>query len=225
MTRSERLQRLYGLYGIADAEVSRDPAKLAHQMLSGGCRIIQLRCKKLQPSEIARLGSEILADCRRFGALLIINDHPEIAASIGADGVHLGQKDGEIAQARKILGEEALIGRSTNQVLQVVSAAMEADYIAFGPVFCTSNAGRPKRVRGLEGLRQARGFVPAHRPLVAIGGINEERLESVVAAGADAWAAIGAIALDRDPVAATRRLSRPHSSTTAGVLKKLTDRT
>ncbi len=208
MKKAEILQRFHGLYGIADAEVARfgDPVRLARQLLDGGCRLLQFRAKKLSKDEIRISGTEILAECQRYGAVLILNDHAEIAASIGAHGVHLGQLDGTVAAAREIVGKESVIGRSTNHVLQLREAVAEADYVAFGPVFPTANAGRPKRVRGLVGLNEARGFVPAHRPLVAIGGITETNLFSVVAAGADSWAVIGAIANAPDPIAATKRL-------------------
>ena len=196
-----------GLYAIADAEVSAgDPVGIASDAMAGGCRLVQLRCKDWSPDDTLLAAREIVSRGRRLGATIIINDSPEIARAAEADGVHLGQLDGGIAWARKILGEEAIIGRSTGDIDSLRAAMLDADYVAFGPVFPTPHLSRPKAVRGLPLLAEASALVARRMPLVAIGGVTAERLPAIRAAGADAWAVIGAIALADDPVRATREL-------------------
>jgi thiamine-phosphate pyrophosphorylase len=206
MTRTHLQRRIRGLYGIADAATPQDdPTKLAAQMLEGGCLIIQLRCKSWDLDATTRAAIEIGELCRRQGALFIVNDHPTIAVAAQADGVHLGQMDARTEAVRGIVGSNKLIGRSTNDLAQIAQASVGADYLAFGPIFETQNLSGPKPTRGLPLLQAARALT-THLPLVAIGGINRERLASVQSTGIDAWAVISAIANSDDPVAATRAL-------------------
>ncbi len=200
--RSEVRVRVRGLYGIADS--SGDPERLAAQLLEGGCRLVQLRCKDWQHDDIHRLASELSRRSRAVGATFIVNDHPEIAAAVGADGVHLGQTDADTAEVRKIVGPDSIIGRSTNAPGEIENTLKGADYLAFGPMFPTGNISRPKAVQGVEVFRSVRRQVAI--PLVAIGGIDAGALPLVRGAGADAWAVIGAIANAEDPVTATRML-------------------
>lgn len=201
-----------GLYTIADAQVSAgDPVGLAVDALQGGCRLLQLRCKEWSPDDVLLAARELVGHGQRYGATVIVNDDPEIAAAAGADGVHLGQLDGPIERARKAMGPGAIVGRSTGDLEAVRLASDEgADYIAFGPVFPTPHLSRPKAVRGLEMLHEARALLLGLRadavPMVAIGGITRERLAEIKASGVSAWAVIGAIALADDPVEATRAL-------------------
>lgn len=204
--RAEVERRIRGLYGIADGSVSPDPVRLGVAMLEGGCRLVQLRCKGWSLDDVERAARELGARCRAVGATLLVNDHPEIAAAAEADGVHLGQTDLSSEDARKLLGPHRILGRSTNAPEQVAAALDGADYVAFGPLFPTPHLSRPKDVQGLARFRSVREQVPAGVPLVAIGGITAERLPEILAAGADAWAVIGAIAHAADPVAATRAL-------------------
>jgi thiamine-phosphate diphosphorylase len=201
-----RAKKIQGLYGIADSQNSpKGPTALAQQLLDGGCRILQLRCKDWQKSEIEQVAREIKALCGPYEALFFINDYPDIAQAVGADGVHLGQSDLSTAEVRKKYGTKLLIGRSTNALEHIAHTITGADYLAFGPVFETTNLSRPKATQGLELLRQARSQVP-NLPLVAIGGITKDRLPLVRDAGVDAWAVISAIAHSQDPVATTRSL-------------------
>ena len=206
-TRAAVRESVVGLYGIADAAASgNDPARLCAALLAGGCRLIQLRCKGWPYDDTLRAARAIRAQTREVGAAFVVNDDPHLALEAEADGLHLGQLDGPIGAARAVAGDR-WIGRSTNDLEQVAAAVAEgADYVAFGPVFATSNISRPKTVRGLERLTAARRTVPRGIPLVAIGGITADRLSQVVGAGADSWAVIGAIAGAEDPVAATRAL-------------------
>lgn len=207
MDRATRRARVRGLYAIADADASGgDPIGLLADLLAGGCRLVQLRCKGWPADDVRRAAADAVARCAAAGAMLIVNDHADVAAAVGADGVHLGQLDVASDHARALLGPDRLIGRSTNDPAQIRAALAGADYVAFGPVWETPNAGRPKVVRGPTWLRAARELVPRAVPLVAIGGITPERIAAVRDAGADAWAVIGAIAAADDRVAATRAM-------------------
>jgi thiamine-phosphate pyrophosphorylase len=202
--RAETRSRIRGLYGIADAEAAGgDPVRLGHDLLAGGCRLLQLRCKGWSPDDTLRAARALVETCRQVDATLIVNDHPEIAAAADADGVHLGQDDGATGDARAIIGPDRILGRSTNDLEQLRIAAPEVDYVAFGPVFESARMGQ-KSVQGLGQLGAARTI--AVGPLVAIGGIDVERLPLVKACGVDAWAVIGAIAAAQDRIAATRQL-------------------
>ncbi|MEQ1507704.1 MAG: thiamine phosphate synthase [Myxococcota bacterium] len=213
--RDEVQQRIRGLYGIADGSAvagsahgaAGDPVALADAMLRGGCRLLQVRCKDWRADDVIRVTRAVVALARPVGATVIVNDDPEIALAAGADGVHLGQLDGAVDDARRVLGDGAIVGRSTGDPDALRVAVLDADYVAFGPVWSTPNLSRPKEVRGLDGLRAARAVVPVRIPLVAIGGITADRRGAVVAAGASAWAVIGAIAAAPDPEAATRALA------------------
>ncbi len=200
-------ERIRGLYGLADAEASGgDPVRLGAQLLQGGCRLVQLRCKGWALDDVEAAARELVARCHAVGATFVVNDHAGVAAAVGADGVHVGQLDDPAEVVRAALGPGRFLGRSTNDLAQVPAALAHADYLAYGPVFPTPHLSRPKTVQGLDALTRARALVPAHVPLVAIGGITAERLPEVRGAGADAWAVIGAIARAADPVRATREL-------------------
>jgi len=192
--------RLTGLYGIVTHP--SNPLGLGLAMLEGGCRILQLRMKQATDEQILAVGKPLRQACRERGALFFVNDRPDLAVALNADGVHIGQTDGPTAHAREIVGPGRLIGRSANDLAHLQDPG--ADYMAFGPVFETQNLSRPKTQQGLEKLRQAVQAVP--QPLVAIGGITPETLTEVRATGVGCWAVIGAIAHAADPVAATRAL-------------------
>lgn len=179
---------------------------LAEALIAGGCGVIQLRCKGWDDDAVRRVGLEVRARTRAAGVAFVVNDSPSLAVELDADGLHLGQLDGPMAEARAVVGAR-WIGRSTHTPDQVRAALAEgADYVAFGPVFDTPNLSRPKAVRGVERLAAVRPLIPADVPLVAIGGITEARLPAVREAGATSWAIIGAIAHATDPVATVRRL-------------------
>lgn len=192
-----------GLYGIADAAAAGgDPVSLAADLLAGGCRLVQVRCKDWSLDEQIRVTHEVIALARPLGAVVFANDHPEVALATGADGVHIGQLDGSVEAARAVVGPDILIGQSTHSVEQ--ARASTGDYVAFGPVFETTNLSRHKPVRGIERLAAVAEVVRV--PLVAIGGIGPARIAAVRDAGAHAWAVIGAVAGAADRVAATQVL-------------------
>lgn len=185
MNRKKRLSSCR-LYGIADMGYTAEHQLISvtEKLLAGGLGILQLRAKNHDPEHIARMGSRLAPLCREYGCLFIINDYPEIALGTGADGVHLGQDDGELAPVRAMLGADAIIGRSTHSPEQALGAFREqADYIGFGPLFPTgTKPGRP--AIGLEDIAGVRRQLPEEFPVFCIGGINGNTLPSVLEAGA-----------------------------------------
>jgi thiamine-phosphate pyrophosphorylase len=195
------------LYPITDRRLSG----LAHaeqvaRLCEGGARLVQLREKHLTPRELYAEVLEALRVARRFGAGVIVNDRADVALAAGADGAHVGQDDMPPGAARALLGEGKVVGFSTHNVGQAVDAArLPVDYIAIGPVFDTSSKENPDPVVGLEGVRRVRAAVGRAVKLVAIGGITYESAPSVLAAGADSVAVIGALLNTSDPAEITRR--------------------
>src|SRR6195952_5563202 len=176
--------------------------------LSGGVDIVQLREKHLEAADELEL-LEVFADaCRRHRKLLAVNDRADVALTAGADVLHLGQPDLPVAVARDILGEDVLIGRSTHDLEQARTGAVEpgVDYFCTGPCWPTpTKPGRP--APGLDLLRTVTkdGTI---RPWFAIGGIDRpERLEQVLAAGATRIVVVRAITEAEDPKAAARALA------------------
>ena len=176
-----------GLYGIADAAFG-DPVAIGLALQESGCAVIQLRAKGWAAGPLTAAASALRAVCTR--ATLIINDHVEVAAEVRADGVHLGQDDCSVLEARRILGPDALIGLSTHTLAQV-SSASAVDYIGFGPIFGTQTkdqAGVPVGTDQLAKAVQLSGV-----PVVAIGGIDHSNLREVRHTGVHSWAVVRAV--------------------------------
>jgi len=194
------------LYPVTDRRLSGlSHAEQVARLCEGGARLVQLREKHLPAREFYAEASEAVRVARSFGATLIVNDRADVALAVGADGVHLGQGDMPPAAARGLLGGGALVGFSTHNVAQASAAAgLPVSYIAVGPVFATSSKEQPDPVVGLEGVRAVRGAV-GRTPLVAIGGVTPESAPSVLEAGADSVAVIGALLDTPDPSEITRR--------------------
>jgi len=181
------------LYAITDRQRANCTHEEIVRMLSdGGASLIQLRDKEASGRELLEQAIACLKLTRNVGATLIINDRVDVALTAGADGVHLGQDDLSVEEAREILGEDKIIGVSTHSIDQF-RAALEtsANYIAVGPVYPTITKENPAPVVGLELVREARKLTD--RPLVAIGGINHARAPEVIEAGADCVAVISAL--------------------------------
>lgn len=210
-------ERLAGsaLYLCTDARRERgDLAEFADAALGGGVDIIQLRDKgsageqRFGPleagGELAAL--EILADAaRRHGALVAVNDRADIARAAGADVLHLGQDDLPLDTAREIVGAATLIGRSTHEIGEAARALMEdVDYFCVGP--CWPTPTKPGRAAPGLDLVRAVASMGSDKPWFAIGGIDEKRLEEVLAAGAGRIVVVRAITEAADPGAAARRL-------------------
>ena len=207
--KERRLARLRGLYAIVDASAARPPLELTAAFLRGGAAVVQLRLKELGGRNLLAVAREAAAMCRQGGALLLLNDRPDVALAAGADGVHLGQEDLPVGAARAVVGEDALIGMSTHSDAEIDAAlASGADYLGFGPVFETrSKPGAPlPHPHGLAGLGRAvrrAGSVP----VVAIGGITAATAGGVASAGAACAAAIGELCRAPDPQAAARAMA------------------
>ncbi|TLY35149.1 MAG: thiamine phosphate synthase [Nitrospirae bacterium] len=173
-------------------------AELVTTALTTGVRLFQLRMKTPHAGEFYDLAAQSCALVRAGGGTFIVNDRVDVAQAVGADGVHLGQEDVTLADARKIMGPDKLIGISTHDLKQAVEAeAGGADYIGFGPIFPTTTKEHPDPVVGLAGLREVRAKV--RLPIVAIGGITTKNVREVVAAGADCVAVISAVLAAPDP--------------------------
>ncbi|MFL6230327.1 MAG: thiamine phosphate synthase [Pyrinomonadaceae bacterium] len=183
------------LYAITDARLSGlSHAEQVARLAEGGATLVQLREKHASPREFYREAEAALGVARARGVRLVINDRADIALALGADGVHLGQDDLPPEAARRLLGDEFIIGYSTHDLAQVALAArLGVDYVAFGPVFATRTKERPDPTVGLELLARARAALPSSIPLVAIGGITRETARAALDAGADAVAVISAL--------------------------------
>jgi thiamine-phosphate pyrophosphorylase len=182
------------LYPITDVHLSGlSHASQVERLIAGGARLIQLREKRASPREFYLDAEAALGIARARGARLIINDRVDLALALKADGVHLGQDDLSPEAARRLLGEDAIIGYSTHNLAQATQAAqLPIDYLAVGPVHATSSKENPDPVIGLDGLRRVRQAV-GQLTLVAIGGITQENARETLAAGADSLAVISAL--------------------------------
>jgi thiamine-phosphate pyrophosphorylase len=202
--RRERL-RTARLYFVCEAlPGGRDPEPLLQAALNGGVDIVQLREKDLEREEIERSAHTYRRLCDTYSALFIVNDDPFLAQTCNADGVHLGQDDMPVEQARKILGPEAIVGLSTHSERELAaSAGRPVDYVSVGPVWETpTKAGRPGVGLGL--VEHAASAAP--HPFFAIGGIDPENAGEVVAAGARRLGAVRSIRDAEEPAGAAAAL-------------------
>ncbi len=194
------------LYGILDTTylAGRDAATVAAWMIEGGVDLIQLRAKNQSDGEVIALARAVMDVTRRKGIPLIINDHPHVARATGADGAHVGQNDRSVAEARRILGKSALVGKSTHSLQQALNAEQEeADYIGVGPIFATPTKPDYSPV-GLDLVRQVRSKIRI--PFFCIGGIKLENADEVIAAGAQRLVVVSGILQAQDPADYCRRL-------------------
>ena len=208
--RQAQADRIRGLYVIIDPEVTggRDPLDIGRAAINGGARMLQLRDKLRDKGEQLPLGIALRDLCAANGALLIINDHADLAAALGPEnvGLHVGQTDLPVAEARKILAPGQVLGRSNREIdLIVESQQMGADHVAFGAMYTTTTKQVTRAPQGPERLRQARAA--AQVPLVAIGGITAANVAPVVDAGADAICVTAAVGSAPDPEAAAVELT------------------
>ncbi len=196
-----------GLYVIVDPAACRGRASIevARMALEGGARVIQWRDKARPAAEQVSAARAVRDVCREFEAIFIVNDFPELALEVEADGVHLGQSDANIEAARPIVGHGMIIGVSTNNEREALRAqSAGADYVAVGAIFPTQTKN-DTRAANLDRLHHVE--VVVHIPVVAIGGINASNLKDVINAGAQSAAVISAVCGADDPRAAARELS------------------
>ena len=189
------------LYVITDTRISGlSHAEQVLRLSEGGATLIQLREKHKTPREFYEEAKAAIATARERNIKLIINDRADIAFALKADGVHIGQDDMPPEAARKILGDDAIIGFSTHDITQAIEAIkLPIDYIALGPIFTTVTKENPDSVVGLENLRRVREAI-GDFPLVAIGGINKENAKEVLSNGADSVAVISALLEKSDEI-------------------------
>lgn len=211
--RRSRLPLLRGLYAIADGSGALPPLSLVEAFLRAGVTVVQLRLKQAGAGELLRVARSAARACRERGAILLINDRPDVARLAGADGVHLGQDDLPVEEARAVLGGEAIVGLSTHSEGELdLALAAGADYVGFGPIFATatktatapfaSPLPAPHGPQGLaRAVARARGV-----PVIAIGGITAANTGLLAGTGAAGIAAIGELCAAGDPEARARAL-------------------
>jgi thiamine-phosphate pyrophosphorylase len=201
--RRDRLSRAR-LYVVTGARASRgDLADFLDSILEAGTDIVQLREKEAEAGDLMRWGEVFRAAAERHEALFIVNDRPDVAVALGADGVHVGQNDLQPETARRLIGPDPLIGLSTHSEEQLRAASPQADYVCVGPVYATpTKPGRP--AVGLDLVRTAAG--QERRPWFAIGGVNPATLPEVVHAGAGRVVVVRAVTEADDAAAAVRGL-------------------
>ena len=193
------------LYPIVDAEICRarslDPVELASLYWAAGAPLVQLRHKTGSSAEFLALADRLAREARAVSGQPIINDRADIALLSRSAGVHVGQEDITVADARRVVGPDAIVGISTHDRAQIDEALTStATYIAVGPIFSTSTKDTGYSPRGLDLVRYAAG---RGKPVVAIGGITIDNARSVIEAGATGIAVITDL-LNGDPAARAR---------------------
>jgi thiamine-phosphate pyrophosphorylase len=213
MRASERRERLEGarMYVVTDARREQgDLPQFLDSILRAGTDIVQIREKDAEAGDVIRWGTMFKEAAEAHDALFIVNDRPDVALALDADGVHLGHDDLPAEVARRILGPDVIIGLSTHSPEQWDAASPEAEYLCVGPVWETpTKPGRP--AAGVDLVRYA-AKSGQERPWFAIGGINEGNLSEVVDAGADRIVVVRAVTRAEQPsraVAALRRRLEP----------------
>jgi thiamine-phosphate pyrophosphorylase len=210
---SERRRRLAAarLYLVCDAKPGgRELPDVLRAAVAGGVQVVQLRDKQLADEELTAVANAARALCERIGALLIVNDRPQVAREAGADGVHVGQDDMPVADVRELVGPDMLIGLSTHAEAEIDDARATADdgtplvdYIGVGPVHETpTKLGR--QAVGVELVRYAAAHATV--PFFAIGGLDATNIADVVAAGATRAVVLRAVADADDSERAAREL-------------------
>ena len=182
------------LYPITDQHLSGlSHAEQVVLLSNCGAAVIQLREKLDPPSKFFKQAESVVQVARDLGVKIIINDRVDIALTVKADGVHLGQEDLPPHAARRLLGSDAIIGYSTHSLEQArLATQMPIDYVALGPIFSTTTKQSTNAPVGLDGLARVRDAL-GEMPLVAIGGITSANVRAVIKSGADVVAVIGDI--------------------------------
>ena len=194
------------LYPITDTTLSSlSHAEQVKRLIAGGATFIQLREKSNSVRAFCTDAAEAISIARLAGAKVIINDRVDVALALGADGVHLGQADMPVAAARRLLGDDAIIGFSTHNLEQVKAALdLPINYLAFGPIFPTQSKRNPDPVAGLDALGIIKSL-NSRLPVVAIGGLDKSNVVGVWSAGADSAAIISAIVAEPAQIASNVR--------------------
>lgn len=192
------------IYGIVDLGYVKPDAvtEMTKKLVRGGIDLLQLRAKGVPTDEVRRIAQVMVAITQPAGVPFILNDYPQLLADVPAEGCHLGQEDGSIADARRVAGRPIIVGRSTHSIEQAITAEKEgADYIGYGPLFPT--ATKPDAVAvGLSCLRKLHAQVRI--PIFCIGGIKENNLRKVTEAGAERVCIVSDLLTAPDPYAKVR---------------------
>lgn len=195
------------LYLVTDRAMCgmRPVEEVVAAAIRGGVSLVQVREKQLSTRDFIAVARRIRAVTRAAGVPMLINDRVDVALAVGADGVHVGQSDMPPADARRLMGPDALVGLSVETLQDLAaSEAEDVDYLGVSPIYCTPTKAELTRAWGLDGLRAVRAMTK--RPLVAIGGIHACNASEIIGAGADGVAVVSAICGATDPEKAAREL-------------------
>lgn len=199
--------KIKGLYTVIDNIFTPQYShvELAHLVLLGGCKLIQLRMKDAQAKglwskPVFDTASEIMKLKNDFDFTFIVNDYVDVAGEVGADGVHVGPNDTSVADVRKMLGSKFIVGYSSSKGVEMglVAERQEADYIAFGAIYPTKAKGPDHPVQGLKKLTEFCSMIK--KPVVAIGGINKFNIDDVIQCGVSSIAMIRGVTEAKDVV-------------------------
>jgi thiamine-phosphate pyrophosphorylase len=208
LTRAARQTDRFGgvrLYVLLTAALCKMPwERTLDAVLAGGAECVQLREKALPDGELLRRARHLVARCRAYHAVAIINDRPDIALLAGADGVHVGQDDLPCAAVRALAGHDLIVGVSTERLEEAQQAVRDgATYVGIGPMFTTTTKEKP-RLAGPAYAREAVATLPV--PCVAIGGITADTVPELIAVGVRTVAVCSGVIAAGDPAAACRQL-------------------
>jgi thiamine-phosphate pyrophosphorylase len=197
----------FSLYLVTDRRLSlpRTIEEVVHLAVPGGVTVVQLREKDCSTREYIELAYRVKAILEPLRVPLIINDRVDVALAVGADGVHIGQNDMPYADARRLMGSDAIVGLSVETIEQGIEAdSLDVDYLGVSPIFSTPTKTDTTTEWGVEGLKLLRS--QSRHTLVAIGGIDSSNARANVEAGADGLAVVSAICAAPDPKEASRKL-------------------
>ena len=197
--KSSVIKHITGLYVIVDADWNplNSHRDFAMCVLDGGCNLIQLRMKGRDKDLVLKSAEEIAALKEKYDFRFIINDYPDIAISVGADGVHVGSGDISPSDIKAEYGNNLIVGYSSHSVDEAIEASRNnADYIAFGAIFPTPTKGAGHPVQGVSKLKLLVDILDV--PIVGIGGINRGNIENVVSTGVNSIAMISSICMAKD---------------------------
>jgi len=196
------LPRLYVILDAALLTVSE--TECAQELAAAGVRLLQYRNKRASALTLFESSKKLVSLLSPQEVSFVVNDRADVAALAGANGVHVGQEDLGVEEARRVVGAEKLVGVSTHNLEQFQrAAASSADYIALGPIFATGTKSNPDPVVGTEFIRTVRPLTD--KPIVAIGGIRLRRAPEIIEAGADSVAVISDILCAPAPAARARQ--------------------
>ncbi|SMC27690.1 thiamine-phosphate diphosphorylase [Desulfacinum hydrothermale DSM 13146] len=199
----------WSVYVVTDSRCTggRPLARVVEAALRGGAGVVQYREKQAGTRTMVREAAALLEMCQAYGASFFVNDRIDVALAVGAHGVHLGQDDMPIAEARRLLGPRRIIGVTVHNAEEIRRAEAEgADVLSIAPVFATATKPDHQTPLGLDGLRRLAAL--CRGPVVAIAGITVERAPDVIRAGVDGVCVVSAVMAAPDPEAATRELRR-----------------